>query len=79
MALQEELKKQGDYLFKFRSYLPLLLLIVGILVKIYQEGFNNGANESIVAEILEELGVLAGITGLILRIWTVVYTPKNTS
>lgn len=79
MALQEELKKQGDYLFKFRSYLPLLLLIIGVWVKIYQEGFSNGANESIIAEILEELGILTGIIGLIIRIWTVGYTPKNTS
>jgi len=79
MALQEELKKQGDYLFRFRSYLPLLLLMVGIWVKIYQEAYSNGANETIVAEILEELGILAGITGLIIRIWTVGYTPKNTS
>ena len=79
MALQEELKKQGDYLFKFRSYLPLLLLIVGIWVKIYQEAFSAGANESIMAEILEELGIFAGIVGLIIRIWTVGYTPRNTS
>ncbi|MEM6685972.1 MAG: isoprenylcysteine carboxylmethyltransferase family protein [Bacteroidota bacterium] len=79
MALQEELKKQGDYLFKFRSYLPLLLLIVGVWIKVYQEAFSNGANETIVAEILEELGILVGITGLIVRIWTVGYTPKNTS
>ena len=79
MALQEELKKQGDYLFKFRSYLPLLLLIIGVWVEVYQEGFSNGANESLVAEILEELGILAGIVGLIVRIWTVGYTPKNTS
>lgn len=79
MALQEELKKQGDYLFKWRSYLPLLLLILGVCVIVYQEGFSNGANESIVAEILEKLGILTGITGLIVRIWTVGFTPKNTS
>ncbi len=32
MALQEELKSQGDYLFKYRSYLPLVL--VGITLGI---------------------------------------------
>ena len=79
MALQEELKKQGDYLFKFRSYLPLLLLIVGIWVKVYQEAFSNDVNETIVAEILEKLGILVGVAGLGIRIWTVGYTPKNTS
>ncbi|MEM9648269.1 MAG: isoprenylcysteine carboxylmethyltransferase family protein [Bacteroidota bacterium] len=79
MALQEELKKQGDYLFRFRSYLPLLLLMIGLWVKVYQEAYSGGANESFIAEILEELGILVGIMGLVIRIWTVGYTPKNTS
>lgn len=79
MPLQEELQKQGDYLFKFRSYLPIILLITGIWVKVYQEAFSGGANESLVAEILEELGIVAGILGLMVRILTIGYTPKNTS
>ena len=32
MALQEELKQQGDFLFRYRSYLPFALLPFFILV-----------------------------------------------
>ena len=32
MALQEELKTQGDFLFKYRGHLPLIIVVVGILV-----------------------------------------------
>jgi hypothetical protein len=37
MALQEEFKTQGDYLFKNRSKLPLLILIVALGVFGYTE------------------------------------------
>jgi hypothetical protein len=30
MALQAELRSQGDFLFKYRSYFPLLLLVSGL-------------------------------------------------
>ena len=79
MALQEELKRQGDYLFKFRSYLPIFLLIIGLWVNIYQERYNGFASETLIAEILEELGIFIGLIGLIIRIITVGFTPKNTS
>lgn len=76
MALQEELKKQGDFLFKHRSYLPLVLLVVGLGVKIYQEKF---VAESILSEVLESISFTVGLMGLGIRIFTVGYTPKNTS
>ena len=76
MALQEELKKQGDFLFKHRRYLPLLLLVVGLGVKIYQEKF---VAESILSEVLESISFMVGLMGLGIRIFTVGYTPKNTS
>jgi len=76
MALQEELKKQGDFLFKHRSYLPLILLIVGLGIKIYQEKF---VAESVLSEVLESISFMVGLMGLGIRIFTVGYTPKNTS
>lgn len=76
MALQEELKKQGDFLFKYRSYLPLLLLVVGLGVKIYQEKF---VVDSVLSEVLESISFMVGLMGLGIRIFTVGYTPKNTS
>ena len=35
MALQEELKSQGDYLFKYRSYLPLVLVGITLGIQVY--------------------------------------------
>lgn len=46
MALQEDLTKQGDFLFRYRSFLPLILLIIGLAVKVYQERFNKLASET---------------------------------
>ncbi len=79
MALQEELKKQGDYLFKHRSYLPLVLLAVGLWVKVYQERFNGNASETLLAEALEGGAIWVGIIGLLVRVFTVGYTPQKTS
>lgn len=73
MALQEELKKQGNFLFKYRSYLPLVLLIVGLWIKIGEE------KSGIIAEILETTSLFVGIIGLFIRAFTVGYTPRNTS
>ena len=32
MALKEELEKQGNWLFKYRSFLPIGILFVGLIV-----------------------------------------------
>ena len=35
MALQEELELQGNWLFRYRSILPITILSIGVLVYIY--------------------------------------------
>jgi hypothetical protein len=37
MALNEELKKQGDFLFRYRSYFPIALLLAGLGFVAYTE------------------------------------------
>jgi hypothetical protein len=32
MALQEEMEKQGNFLFKYRGYLPLIIVAIGLAV-----------------------------------------------
>ncbi|WP_238700299.1 hypothetical protein [Helicobacter jaachi] len=39
MALQEEFKKQGDFLFRYRSYLPLCMVPVFVLVVLTSQTF----------------------------------------
>lgn len=79
MALQEELKTQGDFLFKNRSYLPLFILGIGLSVYIYTEYHEIETPETWFAESFEFICPAISLLGLFIRIFTVGYTPKNTS
>lgn len=79
MALNEELKTQGDFLFKHRSYLPLILLALGLFVKIFQGKNTAGINETGSNDILQIAYISIGILGLAIRAFTVGYSPRNTS
>jgi protein-S-isoprenylcysteine O-methyltransferase Ste14 len=74
MALVHELEKTGNWLFKRRSWLPLILIISGFIVMYYvnRQGilFDSG-------EELTFLGV--SLFGQAIRIFTIGYTPRNTS
>ena len=35
MALREELRKQGNWLFRWRSYLPLIMIVIVLLAMSY--------------------------------------------
>lgn len=79
MALQEEFKTQGDYLFKNRSKLPLLILIVALCVYSYMEYSETGAEREDFFIETEYVYLLVSLFGLLIRIMTVGFTPKNTS
>ena len=79
MALKEELKSQGDYLFKFRSYLPILLLIFGVWIVIYENLYILPTNQTLLHQILAKCSIFVGLFGLFIRVFTVGYTPANTS
>lgn len=79
MALQEEFKTQGDYLFKNRSKLPLLILIVALGVFSYMEYFETEIEGEDFFIETEYLYLLISLLGLCIRIMTVGFTPKNTS
>ena len=71
MTLQETIEKQGNFLFKYRSYLPILLLLVGFWV--YAQNSTNDWT------ILQSIALLTSLFGLFIRVITVGYTPANTS
>ncbi|MGE0076259.1 MAG: isoprenylcysteine carboxylmethyltransferase family protein [Bacteroidales bacterium] len=75
MALIESFRKQGDFLFRFRSYMPLLLLISGLAFYIYMH-YTNQYNFDIIY-----FWICFGISffGLFIRSITIGFTPKNTS
>ncbi len=75
MALLESIEKQGNWLFKYRSYLPLLIFAPGLGWYIYlsfERGFVN-------PWWLDIIFLVIGFLGLFIRIVTVGFTPKGTS
>lgn len=79
MALQEELKTQGDFLFKHRSFLPLIILVIGLSVFGY--GKYNGQENlpSWLSGSYKYICLGIALLGLMIRIFTVGHTPKGTS
>ncbi|MDR1153218.1 MAG: isoprenylcysteine carboxylmethyltransferase family protein [Bacteroidales bacterium] len=77
MALQEEFEKQGSWLFKHRSYLPLFCLLGGLALYFLD---NAPGVHQVKYQTWYETGCLCfSVIGLVIRIFTVGYTAKNTS
>ncbi len=79
MALRTEFKKQGDFLFKHRSYFPLLFVVIGLGVSLHGEYFEAELVGSIETDYYELIALGVCILGLLIRIKTVAHTPKHTS
>ena len=81
MALQEELKSQGDYLFKYRSYLPLVLVGITLGIQVYYTTIDIESPTLILkmSNFLQAASIFVGLFGFLIRAYTVGYTPKNTS
>ncbi|MEM9076357.1 MAG: isoprenylcysteine carboxylmethyltransferase family protein [Bacteroidota bacterium] len=79
MPLKEELKSQGDWLFKNRSHLPLIVLGLGLLVFLNKEYNEMETPNTWLTEGFEILSLCISLIGLSIRIFTVGHTPKNTS
>jgi protein-S-isoprenylcysteine O-methyltransferase Ste14 len=76
MALLEELETQGNRLFKYRSYLPIVFLGLGMVVFYFQK---VSMNAPVLPEVYWYLCFAVGIIGLLVRIYTVAHTPAGTS
>lgn len=74
MALVHEFENSGNWLFKRRSWLPVIMVVAGIIVMYL------GNRQAIIFDMRDELIFLGvSIFGQIIRILTVGFTPKNTS
>jgi len=78
VALQESIEQQGNFLFRYRSFLPLIILLVGIIVFVID--LQNGllANDASYLT-LQKIGLAVSCLGLAIRIIAVGHTPANTS
>lgn len=76
MALKEELEKTGNWLFRWRSYLPLLLM--GILLAGLKD-FDYPVHDHELDLLWEMFCLLVSFFGLGIRFYVVGHTPEGTS
>lgn len=76
MPLKQELETQGNWLFRYRSFLPIIVLALGLGVFIQNVLLKNDNDCSL---FFEMLCLAVSILGLIIRVYTVGFTPHNTS
>lgn len=76
MALQEEFKRTGNYLFRWRSYLPLLLIIL-ILAGLKTAGYSEHNIKW--NQLWKMFCLFISFFGLGIRIFTIGYISKGTS
>jgi len=65
MALREELNVQGDFLFKYHSYFPLVLLVFGLTMIVLGKGSQTW---------LEDPAIFVSLLGLAIRVNAVAYS-----
>jgi protein-S-isoprenylcysteine O-methyltransferase Ste14 len=74
MALVHEFENSGNWLFRRRSWLPVFMIVAGIVMMYL------GNRQAILFDLRDEMIILGiSIFGQIIRIVTVSFAPKNTS
>ncbi|BFN38059.1 methyltransferase family protein [Fidelibacter multiformis] len=76
MALREEFENTGNWLFRWRSYLPLIVIAIFLLA--LREYEYPGHSEKL-DHIWEVVCLLVSFLGLGIRIVTIGHTPRGTS
>lgn len=77
MVLSDKMKSQGDWLFRFRSSLPLYLLPLVVYLYVFSDS-SLLANPEL-KPVIEWVCLGVSLLGLLIRVYTVGYSPKNTS
>lgn len=77
MALQQEFEQQGNWLFKYRGQVPVVLLIAQLIVFYWQASANALPFEDPMNWNLVCLAIC--MVGQIIRCMVIGFTPKNTS
>lgn len=76
MALMEDFRKQGDFLFRYRSFFPIPLFAFGFGIHIFMQLQTQG---QITPEYYFAICFGVSFIGLIIRSLVIGYVPKNTS
>lgn len=76
MALQEDFEKSGNWLFRWRSYLPLIL---AVLIMIALLDYDYPGQTQFQHFAWEAFCFVVSLFGLAIRVFTVGHTPSGTS
>jgi len=76
MALKEDFENAGNWLFRWRSYLPLILTLLFLIAL---SDYKYPGNSDITHFIWEAFSFLVSMLGLAIRMFTVGHTPRGTS
>ena len=83
MALQEEFEQQGVWLFKYRSNLPIIILVLGYALYCYKElhpeAYFLKGDQLWFDPYFEMICFGVCALGLLIRVYTVGHTPRFTS
>ena len=75
MLLQDKLVSQGNFLFKYRGVLPVIILVPALWLTYVRENFANPETNDCVTYFLYAVAVF----GLLIRIYAVGHASPNTS
>ena len=78
MPLREEFEKTGNWLFRWRSYLPFFLLPF-ILIALHKAEYLERAFGDEAQTIWDVLCIIISFSGLLVRTLTIGWVPENTS
>jgi protein-S-isoprenylcysteine O-methyltransferase Ste14 len=78
MALREEMEKQGGFLFRWRSYLPLVILPV-LFIALPESGRIAQTLGDTARNVCMGISMTISFSGLLIRCLTVGYAPQGTS
>lgn len=78
MALQDEFRNQGNFLFKHRSYLPVIIILVGLSVFICSK-IRSTESDGFMQEYSAFIFLGISLFGLIIRAVAIGYSGDNTS
>ena len=76
MALREEFEDTGNWLFRWRSYFPLLVISLSFIAL---RNFQYSYQSELIDRIWELMSLAVSFVGIGIRMVTVSYAPRGTS
>ncbi|MCD4829844.1 MAG: isoprenylcysteine carboxylmethyltransferase family protein [Candidatus Cloacimonetes bacterium] len=76
MSLTDSMRAQGNWMFRYRSYLPLILVVMAVFALMQKRPVETF---DLLEDVVEGICIGLSMLGLAIRVITVGYVPKRTS